>query len=163
MGYSHDSFYRFRDLYEKGGGSGPGRNHPLQIQPQEPGLAGSRGCRSRDGHRQACPGQARAANELKKRGTYVSLSGADSGVFRFFDEHELRVDRVLTDCGAEYCGAQDWHEYELYLAVENIDHSWTKVRSPQTNGICERFNKMLPDEFRRVAFRLIRSELASPR
>jgi Integrase core domain len=45
------------------------------------------------------------------------------------------------------------HEYELYLAVENIDHTRTKVKSPQTNGICERFHKTLLDEFYRVAFR----------
>lgn len=47
----------------------------------------------------------------------------------------------------------DRHEYELYLAVENIDHTRTKARSPQTNGICERFHKTLLDEFYRVAFR----------
>jgi len=29
----------------------------------------------------------------------------------------------------------------------------TKARSPQTNGICERFHKTLLDEFYRVAFR----------
>jgi hypothetical protein len=45
------------------------------------------------------------------------------------------------------------HEYELYLAIENIDHTRTKARSPQTNGICERFHKTLLDEFYRVAFR----------
>jgi transposase InsO family protein len=55
--------------------------------------------------------------------------------------------------GTEYCGAHDRHEYELYLAVENIDHTRTKVKSPQTNGICERFHKTLLDEFYRVAFR----------
>jgi transposase InsO family protein len=74
-------------------------------------------------------------------------------VIPFFDEHELRVDRILTDRGTEYCGAHDRHEYELYLAVEDIDHTRTKVRSPQTNGICERFHKTLLDEFYRVAFR----------
>src|SRR5882762_11114575 len=74
-------------------------------------------------------------------------------VIPFFDEHELRVDRILTDRGTEYCGAHDRHEYELYLAVETIDHSRTKVKSPQTNGICERFHKTLLDEFYRVAFR----------
>ena len=71
----------------------------------------------------------------------------------FFDEHEIRVDRILTDRGTEYCGAHDRHEYELYLAVEDIDHTRTKVKSPQTNGICERFHKTLLDEFYRVAFR----------
>ena len=44
-------------------------------------------------------------------------------------------------------------EYELYLAVEDIDHSRTKTKSPQTNGICERFHKTVLNEFYRVAFR----------
>ncbi len=44
-------------------------------------------------------------------------------------------------------------EYELYLAVENIDHTRPKTRHPQTNGICERFHKTMLNEFYRVAFR----------
>ena len=74
-------------------------------------------------------------------------------VVPFFDEHEIAVSRVLTDRGTEFCGKPEAHEYELYLAVENIDHTRTKARSPQTNGICERFHKTLLDEFYRVAFR----------
>ena len=74
-------------------------------------------------------------------------------VVPFFDNHEIVVSRVLTDRGTEYCGKPESHEYELYLAIENIDHTRTKARSPQTNGICERFHKTLLDEFYRVAFR----------
>jgi transposase InsO family protein len=59
---------------------------------------------------------------------------------------------MLTDRGTEFCGTQS-HEYELYLAVEDIDHSRTKTKSPQTNGICERFHRTVLDEFYRVAFR----------
>ena len=59
----------------------------------------------------------------------------------------------FTDRGSEYCGNLERHEYELYLAVEDIDHSRTKTRSPQTNGICERFHKTVLNEFYRVAFR----------
>ena len=59
----------------------------------------------------------------------------------------------MTDRGSEYCGNPERHEYELYLAVEDIDHSRTKTKSPQTNGICERFHKTLLNEFYRVAFR----------
>jgi hypothetical protein len=33
------------------------------------------------------------------------------------------------------------------------DHSRTKTKSPQTNGICERFHCTVLDEFYRVAFR----------
>ena len=73
-------------------------------------------------------------------------------VVPFFEAHEVRLSRVLTDRGTEYCGT-DRHEYELYLAVEDIDHTRTKVKSPQTNGICERFHKTVLNEFYRVAFR----------
>jgi transposase InsO family protein len=71
----------------------------------------------------------------------------------FFDSHEIKLLRVLTDRGSEYCGNPERHEYELYLAVEDIDHSRTKTKSPRTNGICERFHKTLLNEFYRVAFR----------
>ena len=74
-------------------------------------------------------------------------------VLPFYDEHGIPLCRVLTDRGTEYCGTPEHHDYELYLAVENIDHTRTKARSPQTNGICERFHKTVLDEFYRVAFR----------
>jgi transposase InsO family protein len=74
-------------------------------------------------------------------------------VVPFFEENEIVVSRILTDRGTEFCGKPERHEYELYLAVENIDHTRTKARSPQTNGICERFHKTLLDEFYRIAFR----------
>jgi len=74
-------------------------------------------------------------------------------VLPFFADHAIPVHRILTDRGSEYCGAPDRHPYELYLAVEDIDHTRTKTRRPQTNGICERFHKTLLNEFYRVAFR----------
>jgi transposase InsO family protein len=60
---------------------------------------------------------------------------------------------LLTDRGTEYCGNPEHHEYELYLAVEDVDHSRTKTKNPQTTGIVERFHKTVLDEFYRVAFR----------
>ncbi len=55
--------------------------------------------------------------------------------------------RVLTDQGTEYCGQRENHEYQLSMAVENIAHSRIKAKSPQTNGICERFHRTMQDEF----------------
>jgi transposase InsO family protein len=74
-------------------------------------------------------------------------------VIPFYDEQDVGLLRVLTDRGTEYCGNPERHEYELYLAVENIDHSRTKTKSPQTNGIVERFHKTALNEFYRIAFR----------
>jgi transposase InsO family protein len=74
-------------------------------------------------------------------------------VLPFYEAHGIPLSRVLTDRGTEYCGNPERHEYELYLAVENIDHTRTKIKSPQTNGICERFHKTVLDEFYRVTFR----------
>jgi transposase InsO family protein len=93
---------------------------------------------------------------VKLYDTKTPITAADllnDRVLPFFDEQEIAVSRVLTDRGTEYCGNPESHEYELYLAVEDIDHTRTKARSPQTNGICERFHKTVLDEFYRVAFR----------
>ena len=74
-------------------------------------------------------------------------------VIPFFEQHNLKLMRMLTDRGTEYCGNRENHEYELYLAVEDIDHSKIKAKRPQTNGICERFNRTVQNEFYAIAFR----------
>lgn len=86
----------------------------------------------------------------------TSVTAADllnDRVLPFFAEHDIPLSRLLTDRGTEYCGAPDRHPYELYLAIEDIEHTRTRTRRPQTNGICERFHKTLLNEFYRVAFR----------
>lgn len=74
-------------------------------------------------------------------------------VVPFFDAQEVKLCRALTDRGTAYCGNPERHEYELHLAVEDIDQSRTKTKSPQTNGIVERFHKTVLHECYRVAFR----------
>ena len=74
-------------------------------------------------------------------------------VIPFFTEHNIRLTRILTDRGTEYCGNVENHAYQLYLGIEDIDHSKTKVRSPQTNGICERFHRTIKDECYNIVFR----------
>jgi transposase InsO family protein len=74
-------------------------------------------------------------------------------VLPLFDEHKVPMLRILTDRGTEYCGKIDQHDYQLFLAVKNIDHTKTKARHPQTNGIVERFHKTILNEFYQTAFR----------
>jgi transposase InsO family protein len=71
----------------------------------------------------------------------------------FFEEHDIPLLRVLTDRGTEYCGNPEHHPYELYLAIEDIEHTRTKTKHPQTNGICERLHKTMLNEFYRVTLR----------
>ena len=71
----------------------------------------------------------------------------------FFEDHDIPILRVLTDRGTEFCGSLDKHPYQLYLQLNDIDHTKTKVKSPQTNGICERFHQTVLNEFYRVTFR----------
>lgn len=74
-------------------------------------------------------------------------------VVPFFDEQETLLNRILTDRGTEYCGKVETHSYQLYLAMEDIDHTKTKANHPQTNGICERFHKTMKNEFYDITFR----------
>ena len=86
--------------------------------------------------------------------TYAKINDLlNDRVLPFYEENGVALQRILTDRGAEYCGNPERHEYELYLAVENIDHSRTKAKSPQTNGIVERYHKTMLNEFYRTAFR----------
>jgi transposase InsO family protein len=77
----------------------------------------------------------------------------NEAVLPWFQEHNIPLLRILTDRGTEYCGLMEHHAYQLYLAVENIDHSKTKARHQQTNGICERLHKTMKEEFYNIAFR----------
>ncbi len=88
--------------------------------------------------------------------TKTPITAADllnDRVLPFYEQHSLPVLRVLTDRGTEYCGNLERHDYQLYLAVNEIEHTKTRVKSPQTNGICERFHKTVLQEFYQVTFR----------
>lgn len=88
--------------------------------------------------------------------TKTPITAADllnDKVLPFFEAKEMGIIRILTDRGTEYCGKVETHDYELYLGINGIEHTKTKARHPQTNGICERFHKTILHEFYQVAFR----------
>lgn len=88
--------------------------------------------------------------------TKTPITSADllnDRVLPFFEEHGMAILRMLTDRGTEYCGKVEQHDYELYLALNDIEHTKTKARHPQTNGICERFHKTILNEFYQITFR----------
>ena len=88
--------------------------------------------------------------------TKTPITAADllnDKVLPYFEQYELPMLRILTDRGTEYCGRVDQHDYQLYLAINDIDHTKTKAMSPQTNGICERFHKTILNEFYQITFR----------
>jgi transposase InsO family protein len=88
-----------------------------------------------------------------RKNALVAADLLNDRVLPFYEESDVPLLRILTDRGTEYCGNRESHEYQLYLAVENIDHSRTRAKSPQTNGICERFHRTVQEEFYSVAFR----------
>ena len=88
--------------------------------------------------------------------TKTPITSADilnDKVLPFFEQQALPMLRILTDRGTEYCGKVEHHDYQLYLAINTIEHTKTKANSPQTNGICERFHKTILQEFYQVTFR----------
>jgi len=88
--------------------------------------------------------------------TKTPITAADilnDKVLPYFEQNGLPMLRILTDRGTEYCGKVENHDYQLYLAINDIDHTKTKAMSPQTNGICERFHRTILNEFYQVTFR----------
>ncbi len=88
-----------------------------------------------------------------RKNALIAADLLNDRVLPFYDSHDIKLLRMLTDRGSEYKGTREHHEYELYLTIEDIDHTFTKAKSPQTNGICERFHKTIQQEFYAVAFR----------
>lgn len=85
--------------------------------------------------------------------TITAADMLNDKVLPFFESQRLPILRILTDPGSEYCGKVENHDDELYLAINDIEHTKTKVKHPQTNGICERFHKTILQAFYQEVFR----------
>jgi len=93
------------------------------------------------------------ALEKKRQDADYGCRSVERQVLPFFERHELSMLRILTDRGTENCGRAEKHDNQVYLALNDIDHAKTKLKSPQANGICERFHKTILQEFYQVTFR----------
>lgn len=93
------------------------------------------------------------AKVYTEKNSLIAADMLNSKVLPYFDAEQMRVLRVLTDRGSEYCGRQAEHAYELFLHLADIEHSKTKAYSPQTNGSTEKLNQTIQEEFYKVAFR----------
>ena len=85
----------------------------------------------------------------------IALVAADTlndRVIPMYDQYGIPLLRIFTDRRTEYSGAREHREYQLYMAIDDIEHSKTKAKSPQTNGIYERFHRTMQDEFYAAVF-----------
>lgn len=87
--------------------------------------------------------------------TKTPITSADllnDRVLPYYASQGLPVLRILTDRWTEYCGKVESHDYQLNLAINDIDHTKTKAMSPHTNGICEQFQRTILQEFYQLTF-----------
>jgi hypothetical protein len=142
-GVSRQHFYDLREAYQSGGIEAlreKNRRKPNTITRVAPDVEAEI---VRLGQEQPAWGQVRVANELRTKGILISSGGVRC----------VPILRLLTDRGTEYCGRSDSHPFEVFLAMNDIEHTKTKAYHPQTNGIRERFHKTVLSEFHQVAFR----------
>lgn len=83
----------------------------------------------------------------------VAADTLNDKVLPFYDKYGMHLLRILTDNGREYCGREESHAYELFLHLNDIEHTRIRPRHPQTNGSVERLNQTIKHEFYNVAFR----------
>jgi transposase InsO family protein len=77
----------------------------------------------------------------------------ETKVLPVYGKFHIPLDIILTDNGKEYTThwANGKHEYETYLKHNHIRHTRIKPRTPQSNGMVERFNRTLLEEFYQIA------------
>jgi len=132
MGLSRDRFYRYQTAKAEGGIEAlfdANRRKPNIKNRVDEAIEAAVVAYTLE---QPSHGQVRASNELRQG---------------------MGILRMLTDRGTEYCGKAETHDYQLYLALNGIEHTKTRAASPQTNGICERFHKTILQEFYQITFR----------
>lgn len=73
-------------------------------------------------------------------------------VFPFYREKNISLGAVQTSNGREFCG-QEMHLFELYLALNDVEHRYTRDELPQSKIPMERFKRLVLNELFRTSFR----------
>src|SRR3990167_1003045 len=177
MGFSRDTFYRYKSAVEEGGVESLFDNS--RRQPNIKNRTDEATEKAVLDYVIECPphGQTRVSNELRKRGIFVSPSGVrciwlrhDLASFKqrlnalekksaeenfIFTEAQLAaLERKQDDDLA--CGEIET-AHPGYLGSQDTFYVGTLKGVgrvyPQTNGICERFHKTILNEFYQITFR----------
>ena len=74
----------------------------------------------------------------------------NNDVLPFFEQHQVKIETVLSDNGREYRGRADQYPFKLFLQLEDIEHRTTPIRRSQSNGFVERFHRTILNEHFRV-------------
>ncbi len=90
---------------------------------------------------------------IKALHDHLSADMLNDRILPWYEEQGIPILRILTDWGSEYKGNIEHHAFELFLSIEGIEHTVTRAYSSQTNGMCERFNKTMKQEFFDTAMR----------
>lgn len=93
------------------------------------------------------------AKVYTEKNALIAAEMLNEQVLPFFDEQGIALLRILTDRGTAFCGKKESHAFELYLNIEDIEHTRPQAYSPQTNGICEGFHKTMKTECYDVMYR----------
>jgi hypothetical protein len=72
----------------------------------------------------------------------LSSSHSKQALIEFRDLYNHPVRIVQTDNGSEFLG-----EFNFYVEQQNIKHEFIYPRSPKINGVVERFNRTIQEEF----------------
>lgn len=89
--------------------------------------------------------------ELVQKQTAAQVSKACARGLRWFKDHGIRVEEVMTDNGVEFTSytsqkAKETHFFETAISMFDVKHRYTKPYRPQTNGKIERFWKTINEE-----------------
>ncbi|MEP6983980.1 MAG: Ig-like domain repeat protein [Chloroflexota bacterium] len=83
-----------------------------------------------------------------KKDGRVAADMLNSTVLPWFKDHQVTIEKVMTDRGREYIGTgkQKTHQYQMALASNGIEHTKNDKKDPQDNGICTEFHQLMHTE-----------------